>query len=364
MVVPLLPLYAERYRASPAAIGLLMGSFSLAQLVFSPLWGRVSDRVGRKPVLVVSLSGTAVASLLTGLAGSLWVLFIARALDGASGGSVSVARAAVTDVAEPRQRARLLGYLGAAFGLGFVAGPALGGLAALGGPRLPFLLAGGIAAVNAAAAARRLPETRPEAGLVRASRPAPWREGAVVRLLAVSFLGLVAFSAFEATFSLFGNRRLGFGLAATGGIFTLVGLLVALAQWKLVGPAVDRIGERASLRAGLLLNAAGLGLLAVVHSVEVLVAPLVLLAAGQALVTPTVSSLLAGRAEKGARGELLGIQQSVGSLARVVGPALGGVAFGHVGPAAPYLLGAAVVVTAAGLVARAPGSADSPVMVG
>src|SRR5687768_15824024 len=161
IVLPILPLYAERFDASPATIGLLVASFSLAQFVFSPIWGRVSDRVGRKPVLVLSLAGTAVGSLLTGLAGSLWLLFAARILDGISGASVSVAQASVTDLAPPSERPRLLGLLGAAFGLGFVAGPAIGALAALGGPEVPFLVAAALAAVNAVVAAVRLPETRP-----------------------------------------------------------------------------------------------------------------------------------------------------------------------------------------------------------
>src|SRR5207244_11435207 len=134
-------------------------AFPAAQLLFAPRWGRASDRIGRKPLLLLSMAGTAAGSLLTGLAGSLPLLFVGRVVDGISGSSVSVAQAAVSDVAPPGERARLLGLLGAAFGVGFVAGPAIGALAALGGPRVPFLLAGGLAAVNAVVASRRLPET-------------------------------------------------------------------------------------------------------------------------------------------------------------------------------------------------------------
>src|SRR6476661_5146097 len=158
IVFPLLPLYAERFDASPTTIGALLASFSVAQLLFAPLWGRLSDRIGRKPVLVLSLAGTAAGSLLTGLAGSLPLLFLGRIVDGVSGASVSVAHASVADVAPPDERPRLFGLLGAAFGVGFVAGPAIGGLAALGGRRLPFLLAAAVAGVNAVAAIRRLPE--------------------------------------------------------------------------------------------------------------------------------------------------------------------------------------------------------------
>jgi len=162
IVLPLLPLYAEKFGATPTVNGLLVASFSIAQLALAPAWGRLSDRIGRKPILLVSLAGTAVGSLVTGLAGGVVVLFVGRLIDGASGASVSVAQAAVTDVAGPGQRARLLGLLGAAFGVGFIGGPALGALAALAGRRAPFLVAAAVAGANALWAVRRLPETHPD----------------------------------------------------------------------------------------------------------------------------------------------------------------------------------------------------------
>lgn len=351
IVLPLLPLYAEDFGATPATVGVLVASFSLMQLVFSPVWGRVSDRVGRKPVLVLSLVGTAVGSLLTGLAGSLWLLFAGRILDGISGASVSVAQAAVTDVAEPEQRARLLGLLGAAFGVGFVAGPALGALAALQGPELPFLLAAGIAAVNAALAVRRLPETNPPSRR-RTPAPSPLAERrsltpALVRLLVVAFLALVAFSAFEATFALLGERRFDLGPASTGLVFAGIGVVLVVVQGGLVHPTVTRLGEVHALRVGLGLDAAGLLLLAGATSWPVLVVALLLLVVGQGLVTPTLTSVVAGRARADRRGSVLGIQQSAGALARVVGPTMGGLLFQHVGLAAPYAVGAALAAGAA-----------------
>ncbi len=356
IVVPILPLYAERYRASPATIGVLVATFSIAQFVLAPVWGRVSDRVGRKPVLIVCLAGTAVASLLTGLAGALWLLFLARAVDGASGASVSVAQAAVVDVAEPEQRARLLGLLGAAFGVGFVAGPALAGLAALIGPRVPFLFAAALAGANCLVALVRLPETHRPGGVSKVGAGA-WEGGetagvghGLARLVGGSFLAMVAFAAFEATFALFGQRRLGFDLAAVAGVFTVVGVTIALAQTRVVAPAVEWLGEPAAARLGLVLNAGGLALLALVHSVAALIPVLALLAAGQALVVPTLSSLIAGRAALAHRGSALGIQQGASGLARVVGPALGGAAFGRLGVPAPYLIGAALVLCAVGVV--------------
>lgn len=344
IVLPILPLYAERFGAEALSATALVAAFSGAQLVFSPIWGRLSDRVGRKPILVLSLAGTAVASLLTGLAGSLTVLFVARVLDGISGASVSVAQAAVVDIAPPEQRARLLGLLGAAFGLGFVAGPAIGALAALGGPEIPFFLAAAIAAVNAVVAARRLPETHPGRSVDRPMlERIPWDRRGVAGLVIVSFVGLVAFSGFEATFALFAERRLGLRLASIGALFAAIGLVLVVVQVRVIGPVVDRLGERHTLQVGLASNGIGLAVLAAAHSWALLVPALLCLIVGQGLVTPTLSSLLAGRVGADRRGGVLGVQQAAGGLARVVGPLAAGAAFQHVGTPAPYLAGAALM---------------------
>jgi MFS family permease len=357
IVLPVLPLYAERFDASPATIGLLVASFSLAQFVFSPIWGRVSDRVGRKPVLVLSLFGTAVGSLLTGLAGSLWLLFAARALDGVSGASVSVAQAAVTDLAPPSVRPRLLGLLGAAFGLGFVAGPAIGALAALGGPHVPVLVAAALAFVNAVVAAFRLPETRSGSRSASPGRKSRPRTEGLRAYLLVAFVSLCAFSAFEATFALFGERRLELRLASTGVVFTIIGVLIAVVNGGLVAPAVRRFGEPGTLRLGLVLNACGLAVLPLVHSWAVLAPALVLLTTGQGLVTPTLSATVAGRVSDDRRGEALGAQQSAGGLARVIGPVAGGFAFEHLGVSAPYLGGVVLLIVGVLLLSSRPAEA-------
>src|SRR5262245_6793212 len=175
---------------------MLVASFSIAQVIFSPITGLLSDRVGRKPVIILSLVGTAVGSLLTGLAGSLTLLFVGRIVDGASGSSVAVAQASVTDVAEPSERARLLGLLGAAFGVGFALGPAIGGIAALVSHRLPFLIAAAIAGVNALVALKRLPETLDRSQRAKAPEPKrvprdPAARESVRRLILVTFTSLV-----------------------------------------------------------------------------------------------------------------------------------------------------------------------------
>jgi DHA1 family tetracycline resistance protein-like MFS transporter len=357
IVLPILPLWAERFGARPGTIGALVATYSAFQLVCAPLWGRLSDRVGRKPVLVLALVGTAAGSLLTGLASSLALLFIGRAIDGMSGASVAVAQAAVADLAEPAERPRLLGLIGAAFGLGFVAGPALGALAALDGPRAPFLVAAGLAACNAVVALIRLPETHPrnarrEPAQADDEPRAPWRRAGVARLLLVAFTSLVAFSAFETTFSLFGERRLGLRLASTGAVFAGIGLAVVAANAGLVAPAVRRLGERGALRLGLVLDGAGLALLAVTRSWAVLVPALLALCAGQGLVTPTLSSSVAGTVPARRRGGALGLQQAAGGLARVVGPLAGGFAFQHLGVPVPYVAGAVLAALCVPLVPK------------
>jgi MFS family permease len=387
IVLPILPQYTQRFGASAITTGWLVASYSLAQLVFAPLWGRLSDRIGRKPVLIVSLFGTAVGSLLTGLAGAVPMLFIGRIVDGASGGSVSVAQASVSDVAAPSERARLMGLLGAAFGLGFVAGPAIAAFGALISPRLPFYLAAAIAFVNALLAIRRLPEThaRPDrvaragaddserlaaelelAGTLdgpqpgtpfdheRAppatdARPPRADRPAIIRLLTVSFVGMVAFSGFEATFSLLTSHRFGLKLSGTGAVFTVIGLALVLVQVSIIGRVNARLGESGTLRIGLSCNAAGLALLAVDGGWAALVPALALLVLGQGLITPTLSSAVAGHAGV-ERGLWLGWQQSASGLARVLGPVAAGVLFQQVGLGAPYVAGAVLVLLALGLV--------------
>ena len=288
VILPILPLYAERFGASPTEVGLLLASFSVAQLVFAPIWGRLSDRVGRKPVILISLFGTAIGCFITGAAGALWVLFAGRIIDGISGASVSVAQAAVTDVARPEQRAHLLGLLSAAFGVGFVAGPALGALATLGGPHVPFYVAGAIALVNGLVAMRRLPETagaRGERAFAGArSLDAPGgtslaadltdpaaRRRSLARLALVAFVATVAFSAFEATFSLFGKERFGLREGSTSAVFVGIGLLLVAVQVGLVRRVAPRYGGLRTLRAGLVANAVGLLLLAAATDWVVLV---------------------------------------------------------------------------------------------
>ncbi len=350
IVVPILALYAERFHATPTQIGILGATFSAAQFVFAPIMGRLSDRIGRKPVILISLFGTALGSILCGVAGSLWLLFLARAFDGASGASVSVAQGAVTDVVTPENRARALGLLGAAFGVGFVIGPAIGGLAALGGPKVPFFVAAAIAAANGVVAIRRLPETHGKSERAAAAALTAGLSGdratALVRLALVGFISTAAFSAFEATFSLFGNRRFGLTEASASIVFLGIGLVLVGVQGGLIHPLTARFGSWTLLVSGMLIIAAGLAMFAAATTWPVFIVALLLLSVGSGIGGPSMLALVGEAAGNARRGEALGFQQSASSLGRILGPVTGGALFGHVGIPAPYLVGAGLSVLA------------------
>lgn len=344
IVVPILGRYADRFGASGLQVGLLFASFSIAQLIFSPILGRWSDRVGRKPVIVLSLFGSAIGSLILAMAGSLWMLFIGRIIDGASGASVVVAQGAVTDMAPPHQRARAIGLLSMAFGVGFIVGPAIGGLAALGGPHVPFLLAGMLSLSNAIAAIIRLPETRTVGRTVvqRARRGRKW----ITRFVVVAFFTTLPWSGFEATFSIFGKARFDLTEASTAAVFLFVGLLTAAVHGTLIGPLTARFGSPTLLRSGLVAIALGLLLMSSAITWPVLLGSLALLVLGSGLVNPSLTALVTNSADDDRRGEVLGVQQSANSLARVVGPPLAGIAFDVVGVGAQFALGSLVVLVA------------------
>ena len=362
IMLPVLPLYAEDFGASPAMAAAVIAVFSAAQMVAAPLWGRLSDRIGRKPVLIAALIGSSIGSLVTGLAGVLWVLFLGRVLDGASGSSYAVGQAAVADMAEPEDRPRLLGLLAAAFGVGFVAGPLIGSIAALGGRQLPFFVAAALTAGNAIVALVRLPSGRKSAP---ASAPKPGRlalwgaSGPGVRRLAVlSLVAMAGFAGFEATFAMLVERRFpDVGDPTVYGLFAAIGVLMVLVQTRIVGPVNARLGTRSALRAALSLVAAGMVVLAMGGGWAGLAVALVLLVVGQGVFGPTLSNATVETVGADGRGSALGLQQSAGALGRIIGPLLAGVLFGRVAVGAPYLVAAVLAIAAMALVPR-PGAEE------
>ena len=354
IVVPILGRYAKDFGASGLEVGLMFASFSIAQMIFAPILGRISDRIGRKPVIIISLIGTAIGSFITGIGGAMWVLFVGRIIDGASGASVSVAQGAITDIAPPERRAQLLGMLGAAFGIGFVVGPALGGLAALGGTHVPFFLAGTIAAINAVAAFIRLPETK----TTKAPAPKPEikRESArspiLMRYALASVLGTLGFSGFEATFSLFGGERFNLTVGSSAMVFLFVGVILTAVQGGLIGPLTKAFGSERLLTAGFATLIAGFIVLSIAEVWVLLFLALALLSLGQGLVTPSLTSVVADSVLPERRGEVLGVQQSAGALSRIIGPAIAGLLFDHAGVAWPYVVAAVLTGAALATVSR------------
>ncbi len=356
IVLPILPVYAERFDAGPATAAMIVAAFSAAQFVAAPLWGRLSDRVGRRPVLIAALIGSTIGSLLTGLAGALWLLFFARVVDGASGTAYSVAQAAVSDIASPAARPRLLGLLGAAFGLGFVAGPIIGSVAALGSDRLPFFIAAALSAANAVLAYRSVPETHTG----RSSQATPsWRgqlraasAAGLLSLLLVALVTMTAFSAFEGTLALLLDARFELEASSIYGTFAVIGIGLVLVQTQVVGPTIDHLGEQRALMGSLMVTAAGMALLAPDAAGWIMGIALALLVLGQGVTSPALSSLVVDRAGD-ARGAALGMQQSAGALGRIIGPAAGGLLFEHVGIGWPYGVAAVLMAIAVGLAARA-----------
>ena len=349
IVVPILGHYAETFGANGFQVGLMFATFSIAQMVFAPVLGRISDRVGRKPVIIFSLFGTAVGSIVTGMAGALWVLFLGRALDGASGASVAVAQGAVADIAPPDQRAKLMGMMGAAFGVGFVVGPALGGLAALGGPHVPFFVAGAIAAVNAVVAMFRLPETKPDTSHIHATHgKRSALSPALQRFAIVGFLSMLGFAGFEATFSLWGKENVHFGFTSGTAslVFVFVGITLVAVQGGLIGPLAAKLGSRKLLRLGLVLVAVGLLLLSIATSWIVLFVALFLLSIGQGFSGPSGGSLVAELAPVERRGEAIGYQQSTSAFGRIAGPVIAGALFDRVGISAPFAVSGVLMIAA------------------
>jgi len=346
ILIPVLALYAEDFGASPLTIGFLVATFASAQLITAPIGGRLSDRFGRKPIILVSLLGTAVGSLITGLAGAVWVLFLGRAVDGLSGASVTVSQAAITDIVAPEQRARLLGLLSAAFGFGFAAGPAIGGLAAsVGGARAPFFVAAGLATVNGVVAWFRLPETLPPEKRVdrdvTATAPKPridWSRR-LLRLFGIAAVSSTAFAMFTTTIPLLLERRAGLDEGGVGLVFACVGVGIMLASTFAVGPAVNAFGPRGVVRVGLMLNITGLLIMGPDWVWPAIVTSTAFLILGQSFLTGPQSALVSNTVDGQVRGAAMGVNQASVGVGRVIGPITGGALF-QLGLAWPYVVGA------------------------
>jgi DHA1 family tetracycline resistance protein-like MFS transporter len=348
IIIPLLPFYAETFGASPVAIGMLFAVYSLCQLGAAPVLGALSDRHGRRPILIFSLAGTVVSFVLLALAGSLWVLFLARIVDGLSGGNISTARAYVADVTEPKDRARAYGLIGAAFGLGFILGPAISGLLSGISYATPIWAAAGLTLVATALAWFWLPESVHKA---QAGTGMPFRNfGAMFarpmlrRVLAMDFVYWFSFSIFETTFALFAAARFGFDAPETGYFLAAFGVLGAVIQGGFIRPIVKRFGDKRTFDIGLACAALGLVASTIVRSVPMFAVALVPLALGMGFGHPTMSSLVSRAARGDEQGKVQGTASAVESLSRTIGPIWGNATLERVGERTPYVSAAIFLV--------------------
>ena len=332
IVIPVLPLYSLHFGASPWEIGLLFGSFSLMQLIFAPILGRWSDRIGRRPILLMSILGTAISFLVLGFANSLWMLFLGRMLDGMSGGNISTAQAYIADVTPLEKRSSAMGIIGAAFGLGFVIGPAIGGLLGHYSIQLPFFVAAGLAFINTLAILLFLPETLSEeqrkthsaAGVPLLQTLASAKDTPLGNLMLCSLLSTMAFSLVTALFTLFTENRLHWHARENGMLFAYIGILGVLIQGGLLRRIVPRTGEKPLIVLGAILLCISIAALPLNSSVAWIVLASSGLSIGNSLVTPMLSGLASKSADAQSQGAILGLMQSIASFGRMIGPAIGG----------------------------------------
>jgi DHA1 family tetracycline resistance protein-like MFS transporter len=359
IIIPLLPFYAETFGAHAFTVAMLSTSFSLMQFIFAPLWGRLSDRIGRRPIIVFGLLGSCISYLAFGLATSLTALFAARIFAGIAGANIPTAQAVVADVTTPENRAKGMGMIGAAFGLGFIFGPAIGGYMSRFGYAAPGFFASALSLANFIAAWFLLPETlRPEhraierVGRMDALRAALTRPHLPLLLL-IGFLVVAAFSGFENTFALFAERRYGFHASTIGYIFAFIGIVLVIVQGFLVGKTVRILGEHHIVPISLAIVAIGLLMIPGVHSIPALLVANGVLAVGMGFNNPSLMSLISRYTAPEDQGGVLGLTQSLNSLARIIGPMWGGFAFDRIGIGAPYVSSAAVMGVACALAVTA-----------
>ena len=338
IVLPILPFYVLDLKGSPLAVGVITAAFSLAQLLSAPLWGRVSDRYGRRPALMIGLFASAVAYLVFAAADSLWLIVLSRLVQGAGGGTTGVANAYVADTVEPANRARALGWLSAATSAGVMVGPVIGSFAfQYGGRAMPGIVAAVLCLLNLFFAWRRLPESRvpgadASTGPRTSIREAAWRvvrhpSLASSRLILIYAVGMLAFAALTSVLALYLGARCGVTARTVGYFFFYVGGLSVVIRTVLLGPIVDRIGDTWAMRAGTLTMILGFLLYPLAPSIPWLLAAIPLIPLGTALLFPTTTSLLSASADREETGMMMGVAQTFGGIARVVAPLAATAAF-------------------------------------
>jgi len=359
IILPLLPYIAEKYKANPFEIGMLTASYSFFQLIASPILGRLSDRYGRKKILMISQFGSAIGYLIMGLAGNLPLLFVSRIVDGITGGNISIAQAYIADVTDKKDRAKGMGMIGAAFGLGFIFGPALGGLLAKISYSTPAYFAAGIAMLTVAATYFFLQESV-DVKVVTKSPRAKFNFAELKRVLNIYPIGLliIAFFLFntavsmqQGIFALWTQKTYNFGPTQNGWLFAYIGIIVVIIQLRILPLIIKKFPERTILRTAFVLTAIGLLSIPLLQKPEFLIyISLFILSFGNAFTNPVIQSIASENVPKEEYGGTLGFLQSAGSLGRIVGPALGGEIFLRFGKDTPFILAGILMFLLAGYI--------------
>jgi DHA1 family tetracycline resistance protein-like MFS transporter len=343
IILPLLPFYAEKMGATPTEVGLLVSVYAACQLVAGPLLGKLSDRTGRKPLLLLSQVGTLIGFIILAYAHVLWVVFLARVIDGLTAGNLSLAQAYIADVTKPEDRAKSFGVIGVAFGIGFLIGPAISGFLSQFGYVYPIFAAAALSATSILATYLLLPTVTPEAGAgsSRRVRVFDWGEYAdyfrrpgLAPLLWQFFLYVFAFSTFMSGFALFAERRYSwqghaFGPREVGYVYAFVGFLGIFIQGGLIGRLVKRFGEPRLITAGFISGSAGLTMLGFSHDIPSLLGSAAVNSFGMGAVRPALTSLITQRARRDEQGVVLGLTQSLMSIAQIMAPVIGGFLIDH-----------------------------------
>jgi len=364
IVIPILPLYALHFGANEWVNGILVGIYSCMQFLFAPLLGRISDRVGRRPVLIVSILGTVAGFALMGFARTLAWLFVARIIDGVSGSNISTAQAYLADITGPEERSKAMGLIGAGFGLGFMFGPGVGGILSKFSLGAPFFFAAALALLNVVLVFFLLPESLSAEHRANARDRAPvsevFRHGWHLPTLMGSYLfSICGFAMMTTNYALFTHERFGFDQFQNGEIFFFIGFIGVLVQGGLLRRLLKRWSEKSLAVMGVLLLIIGMALLPLVGGLASLLAVSSLVGVGNSFVTPTLNGLASRSAERSWQGRVIGLMQSAGSLARWVGPFLAGkLLFMDVGHAyygrTPFWTASAILCIALVLTLRLP----------
>ncbi len=374
IVLPLQPFYAQKFGAAPEIITLVAAGFTLTQFMFAPVWGRLSDRIGRRPVLLITIFGTFIGYLWLALTDSLLMLFVARAFGGAMAANIGVAHAYVADVTGPDDRSRGMGRIGAAAGLGFVTGPAIGGL--LAGPdpvnpdfQFPFLAAAAFSAAAFILAIFFLRETvdrdaRKAAAALTGSRIAAFRDAFsrtnVGLLLLLVMMTPFVFSGIETILAIWTEHILAWGPEQNGYMYAFMGLVAVFVQGLLIGPLTRKFGEKRLIGGGAVAVFLGTLWLPWGMGYAGIMGALGLIVIGVCMCGPSLSSLISQHAAVHERGRLLGVSQSSAGFGRIMGPALSGTAFAALGADSPFYIGAIVMIVMLVLSFRIAGRSPTP----